>query len=94
MQPVVIKSGYTVADIVYCRFRVNGGTGNVYVQRAMLERGNRATDWTAAPEDDEEKLEQKLATVHALISTTSDSIRQEVQANYASVDDMSEVQKQ
>ena len=94
VQPVVLKSGNTVADILYCRFRLNGGTGNVYVQRAMLERGNRATDWIAAPEDEEEKLEQKLATVHAMISTTSDSIRQEVQANYAPVSDMTEVQKQ
>ena len=57
VQPVIMKSGYTVNDISYCRFRVNGGAGSVYVQRAMLERGNRASTWIAAPEDDEEKLE-------------------------------------
>lgn len=94
VQPVILKEGYSVSDIVYCRFRINGGSGNVYIKRAMLERGNRASDWTAAPEDDEEKMEQKLTAVHALISTTSDSIRQEVQANYASIDDVSETKKQ
>ena len=87
-QLVTFKSGKTVADIQYCRFRINTGTGTVYIQRAMLERGNTPSDWVRAPEDDIENLELKLIDVHAQISTTADSIRQEVQANYAAADDV------
>ena len=59
-----------------------------------LEKGNRATDYSAAPEDAEEQLELKLASVRAQISTEADSIRQEVQANYALESDMTQVVQQ
>lgn len=59
-----------------------------------VEKGNRATDWTAAPEDAEESLEMKLTAVHAQISTEADSIRQEVQATYAAASDLNSVQQQ
>lgn len=59
-----------------------------------VEKGNRATDYTAAPEDAEESLALKLAAVHAQISTEADSIRSEVQATYALSSDMSQVREQ
>lgn len=59
-----------------------------------VEKGNRATDFTLAPEDDEESIELKLAAVHAQISTEADSIRSEVQASYALASDMSQVREQ
>ncbi len=40
------------------------------------------------------ELETKLAEVHAQISTTADSIRQEVQATYASASDMTQMREQ
>ena len=61
---------------------------------AKLEKGNRATDYTPAPEDTEETMELKLASVRAQISTEADSIRQEVQANYALASDMTQVRQQ
>ena len=61
---------------------------------AKLENGNRATDYTPAPEDTDEAMELKLASVRAQISTEADSIRQEVQANYALASDMSQVRTQ
>ena len=64
------------------------------VHWAKLEKGNRATDYTPAPEDAEETLELKLASVRAQISTEADSIRQEVQATYALASDMSQVRTQ
>lgn len=94
VQPVVFKAGFSIDDIVFCRFRVSGGTGNVFIQRAKLERGNTPTDWTCAPEDDIENLELKLTDVHAQISTTADSIRQEVQANYAAANDVVQLTEQ
>lgn len=87
-QAVTFKSGYSIADVKYCRLRINAGSGTIYVQRAMLERGNTPSDWVRAPEDDIENLELKLTDVHAQINTTADSIRQEVQANYAAADDV------
>ena len=57
-------------------------------------KGNRATDWTAAPEDGEASLELKLASVRAQISTEADSIRSEVQATYALASDMTQVRSQ
>lgn len=87
-QVVRFNAGFTIADIQYCRLRINAGTGTLYVQRAMLERGDTPSDWVCAPEDDIENLELKLTDVHAQISTTADSIRQEVQANYAAADDV------
>ncbi len=59
-----------------------------------VEKGNVATDYTAAPEDAEESLALKLAAVHAQISTEADSIRSEVQASYALSSDMSQVREQ
>lgn len=59
-----------------------------------VEKGNRATDYTAAPEDAEESLALKLAAIHAQISTEADSIRSEVQATYALSSDMSQVREQ
>ena len=64
------------------------------VHWVKLEKGSMATDYTAAPEDGEASLEQKLASVRAQISTEGDSIRQEVQANYALASDMSQVKTQ
>ena len=61
---------------------------SIRVCALKLERGNRATDWTPAPEDDEERLELKLENVHTRISETSDTILQEVQAKYALSTDM------
>ena len=59
-----------------------------------LEKGSMATDYTAAPEDSDAKLDQRLSSVRSQISAEGDRIRQEVQANYALASDMSQVQSQ
>ena len=68
--------------------------GSSKIHWIKVEKGNRATDYTAAPEDAEESLELKLASVRAQISTESDSIRSEVQANYALASDMTQMRSQ
>ena len=68
--------------------------GTTKIHWIKVEKGNRATDWTAAPEDAEESVELKLAAVRAQISTEADSIRSEVQATYALSSDMSQVREQ
>ena len=59
-----------------------------------LEKGSMATDYTAAPEDSDAKLDQKLSSVRSQISAEGDRIRQEVQANYALASDMSQIKSQ
>jgi hypothetical protein len=66
----------------------------VQVRLCKLERGTKRTDWTPALEDTEEQLALKLAEAHAQINTTANSIRQEVQANYAAASDMTQVRQQ
>ena len=68
--------------------------GTTTIHWIKLERGTLATDYTAAPEDGENSLEQKLASVRAQISNEGDSIRQEVQATYALASDMTQVRSQ
>ena len=89
------------ATMIYFLFANSRTTANNYapgdyfsLSNLKLERGSRATDWTAAPEDLEEEIETKLAAVHARISNEGDSIRSEVQATYALASDMTQVAEQ
>ena len=79
---------------VYRSPQPSGTVANSKIHWIKIEKGNRATDWTAAPEDAEETMELKLASVRATINTEADSIRQEVQATYALASDMTQVRGQ
>ena len=59
-----------------------------------VEKGNKISDYTAAPEDGESSLELKLASLRAQISTEADSIRSEVQSTYALTSDMTQIRSQ
>ena len=80
--------------LIYREPTGNTDPGITTVHWVKLERGTLATDYTAAPEDGEASLEQKLSSVRAQISNEGDSIRQEVQATYALASDMSQVKTQ
>lgn len=67
---------------------------NAVIHWIKLERGSMTTDYTAAPEDTEEALEDRLTAVRAQISTEADSIRSEVQASYAPATDLEQVRTQ
>ena len=94
VQPVVMPKGSSVKDILHCRIRLMDVSGTAYFQRVMLERGTVASDWVCAPEDELNQLELKLSDVHAQINTSADSIRQEVQANYAAATEMARLSQQ
>ena len=79
------------ADILIYRVPPTAGSVNTVIHQVKLEKGNKATDWTAAPEDGEEAVETKLASVRAQISTEASSIRSEVQATYALATDMTHI---
>ena len=90
-----IPAGATMIYFLFANSRTtasNYAAGDYFsLSNLKLERGSRATDWTCAPEDEEEELETKLADIHARISNEGDSIRSEVQANYALASDMSRI---
>lgn len=48
---ITIKDGFTAADLRLFRFRTQGPAGTVTFKNYKLEVGNKATDWTPAPED-------------------------------------------
>ena len=81
-------------DILIYRQPATAGTDAATIHRIKLEKGNRATDYTAAPEDTDAAFEAKLTSVRAQISTEADSIRSEVQATYAPASDLSQVREQ
>lgn len=93
-QPVSMAEGYTVADIQGCCIHLTGAAGAASFQRVMLERGNTASDWVCAPEDEISNLELKLSDVHAQINASADSIRHEVQANYAAATEVARLTEQ
>ncbi len=83
------------ADVMFYREPVGDASpGTSTIHWFKLERGSMPTDYTAAPEDSEEALETKLASVRAQISTEADSIRSEVKATYALASDMTRVTQQ
>lgn len=83
------------ADVMIYREPVGDASpGTSTIHWFKLERGSMPTDYTDAPEDSEEVLETKLASVRAQISTEADSIRSEVKATYALASDMTRVTQQ
>ena len=83
------------ADVMIYREPVGDASpGTSTIHWFKLERGSMPTDYTAAPEDSEEALETKLASVRAQISTEADSIRSEVKATYALASDMTRITQQ
>ena len=77
--------------LIYRQPTGDADPGTTTIHWVKLEKGSLATDYTAAPEDGEASLEQKLSSVRAQISNEGDSIRQEVQATYALASDMTQV---
>lgn len=53
-------------------------TATVYVKNAKLEIGNKATDWTPAPEDLETKIEENKSLIEQKADEISLSVSQEI----------------
>ena len=97
----VYASGKTPEDqldygdlLIYREPVENADSDAATIHWVKLEKGSMATDYTAAPEDSDAKLDQRLSSVRSQISVEGDRIRQEVQANYALASDMSQVKSQ
>lgn len=67
-------------------FCVGGGfNSDIYVKNIKLEKGNKATDWTPAPEDIDEKFTEYSTTtqMNSAITQSANSVLTTVSSNYA-----------
>ena len=79
-------SSTTTSLNFYCGFD-NGGTGEVWIAGMKLELGNRATDWTPAPEDVQGQIDglgSRVTTAETSIVQLSNQIQ--LKANQSTVD--------
>ena len=78
----IIPNGFSY---MYVYFRsgedYTGYTHSYYIKHVKLEKGNKATDWTPAPED-------IISTVDSKISKTKKEITQSVSETYQTIDNM------
>lgn len=56
------------------RCNYSDGTGKIRFKNLKVERGNKATDWTPAPEDVEEKINDTSNELHKYVTEQSTSI--------------------
>lgn len=85
--------------ILYISNGTSGGASyTAQVRKLKLEKGNIATDWTPAPEDQQDYVNEQVTQVSTdLIKTieeTNDGFRQEVKETYTSKTDFSEYQEE
>lgn len=69
----------------------NGQSGTVQFRNPKLEYGNKATDWTPAPEDLENYADGAVATAKAEIKVTTDGISTEVSKKVGSSEIISKI---
>lgn len=73
-----LKSNHITATVDYFRFRIteSSGTGSaiITVSNVKLEKGNKATDWSPAPEDILNEANEYTATQVAAIEVKADGI--------------------
>lgn len=66
-------------------FSINNTNATYYIANVKLELGNKATDWTPAPEDTDEKFTEYSTTtqMNSAITQSASSILTTVSSNYA-----------
>ena len=67
---VIIEPGAVMSDATHIAINTNAATPDVYVRNVKVESGDKATDWTAAPED----LEERVTAAETIISQNTDAI--------------------
>lgn len=88
------KGGNSARSVIIPRMFSDFGKGTVSVKWEKLEEGNKATDWTPAPEDQEQYVDDKIAasektteeSYKALINQTAQEISLLVQSVKSTAD--------
>lgn len=72
-----IEAGALMSDATHIAININTTDTDVYIKNVKVESGNKATDWTAAPEDADVKvssLEERVTTAETAIEQHTDAI--------------------
>lgn len=98
------KGGNSTRSVIIARMFPGGGKGTVSIKWEKVEEGNKATDWTPAPEDQEQYVNDKIAasektteeSYKALIDQTAkdisaivQNVQKETSANSTTISEMS-----
>lgn len=70
---IYTQSKTTSAKHIIFRVKVQSKKGNIYIKSVKFEEGNKATDWTPAPEDIENEI-TALSTKYTDVKQTVDGI--------------------
>ena len=70
--------------IILCRLEQNKGVGTVEIYAPKFELGNKATDWTPAPEDVDNAINEERTTRQSAIETKANEITSKVSETYVS----------
>ena len=98
------KGGNSTRSVIIARMFPGGGKGTVSIKWEKVEEGNKATDWTPAPEDQEQYVNDKITasektteeSYKALIDQTAkdisaivQNVQKETSANSTTISEMS-----
>lgn len=78
------KGGNSARSVIIPRMFSGSGKGTVSVKWEKLEEGNKATDWTIAPEDIEESINIERTERQSAIETKANEITSKVSETYVS----------
>ena len=78
------KGGNSARSVIIPRMFSDFGKGTVSVKWEKLEEGNKATDWTPAPEDVDEAISTERTERQSAIETKANEITSKVSETYVS----------
>lgn len=78
------KGGNSARSVIIPRMFSYFGKGTVSVKWEKLEEGNKATDWTPAPEDVDNAINEERTTRQSAIETKANEITSKVSETYVS----------
>lgn len=78
------KGGNSARSVIIPRMSSGSGKGTVSVKWEKVEEGNKATDWTPAPEDVDEAINTERTERRSAIETKANEITAKVSETYVS----------
>lgn len=87
------KGGNSARSVIIPRMFSDFGKGTVSVKWEKLEEGNKATDWTPAPEDVDEAINTERTTRQSAIEAKANEITSKVSETYVSNSALEHYQK-
>lgn len=87
------KGGNSTRSVIIARMLSGSGKGTVSIKWEKVEEGNKATDWTPAPEDVDEAINTERTERQSAIETKANEITAKVSETYVSNSALEHYQK-